>query len=251
MQQYFIKERAEIGQSISFDEEQSHHMMHVVRMKKDDIVRIADSSHRLFHVRIDIQKAGVCGQVIEELVDRTRASVEVTLIQGMIKGEKWDFLIQKACELGVSKIVPLISQRSVVKIPREKLDKKLSRWNKIALEACEQCKRSTRAEVLPPISLQEIAAYRSDVNLIAYEKADAASEKLYHVLSSHPHPSSVTCVIGSEGGFAQEEVQILMKQEFCRISLGYRILRAETAALSLLNTIDFYYDMIGDKNDKS
>ena len=231
MQQYFIKERAEIGQSISFDEEQSHHMMHVVRMKKDDIVRIADSSHRLFHVRIDIQKAGVCGQVIEELVDRTRASVEVTLIQGMIKGEKWDFLIQKACELGVSKIVPLISQRSVVKIPREKLDKKLSRWNKI--------------------SLQEIAAYRSDVNLIAYEKADAASEKLYHVLSTHPYPSSVTCVIGSEGGFAQEEVQILMKQEFCRISLGYRILRAETAALSLLNTIDFYYDMIGDKNDKS
>lgn len=247
MQQYFINQKVKVGDTVLFNEEQIHHILHVVRMKTDDIVRISDASHSLFHVRLNLQKKHAVGIALEALEDHTKTKVEITLIQGLIKGEKWDYLIQKACELGVTRIVPFVSKRSVVKIMDDKIDKKLQRWNKIALEACEQCKRSTPVEVLAPISFRNIANYRSDMNLIAYEDADACSEKLFHVLRQEPEVQSISCVIGSEGGFEKEEVRQLIDEGFHRISLGYRILRAETAALSIINTIDFYYNMLGDQ----
>lgn len=246
MQQYFVDINVKVGQIITFNDEQSHHIMRVMRMKKDDVVRVSDAKHQLFLVRVDMDMKHAYGCVKEPIEDRTRAHVEITLVQGLIKGEKWDYVIQKACELGVTKIVPFVSNRSVVKIQNEKIDKKLQRWNKIALEACEQCKRSMPVEVTNPIHLSDVKQVLSELNLIAYEDADHISDKLYHILKMHPTCKSITCVIGSEGGFAKEEVDQFIEQGFHAVSLGTRILRAETAAISMINNIEFYYDMIGD-----
>lgn len=249
MQQYFINEIAKMNDTIKFDGEQAHHILNVLRMKNNDIVRIVDANHHMFYGSLQIEQKDVYACIHEEIEDTTKTNVEIVLLQGLIKGEKWDYVIQKACELGVSKIVPFVSSRSVVKIQDEKMDKKLVRWNKIALEACEQCKRSTLVEVTQPIAFKDILTYQSDLNLIAYEEADAKSEKLYDALAQNKTISSISCVIGSEGGFSKEEVDYLNKQGFMRISLGTRILRAETAAISIVNSIGFYYEMIGDRYD--
>ena len=164
---------------------------------------------------------------------------------GLIKGDKWDLLIQKACELGVEQIIPFTSSRCVVKNKAEKQDKKLTSWNKIAKEACEQCKRSALVKVHAPIPFAELTKWTQPnaLKLIAYEDADLEGQHLASLLAQHKKPSHVLIVIGAEGGFAKEEVELLRQHDFACVSLGGRILRAETAAFYALSVISFYYEL--------
>ena len=187
--------------------------------------------------------------MVREVRDCSQTSVELILAQGMIKGEKWDYLLQKSAELGVAEIIPFVSSRCVVKIKDEKSEKKIVRWNKILCEACEQCKRSTLVRLQPPCTFSQLSQIDADLRLIAYEDADCKSERLCEVLRAHPSPKRVLMVVGSEGGFSADEVEALTATGFHRVSLGGRILRAETAAISLLNSIEFYYDMAGEKDE--
>ncbi|MEG2507005.1 MAG: 16S rRNA (uracil(1498)-N(3))-methyltransferase [Longicatena sp.] len=246
MQQYFINTNFEKNAKIELNKEQAHHVAHVMRMKEGTRIRLANLIGQLFYASIGYEDGGkkVFAQVLEEIVDNTKTRVKITLLQGMIKGEKWDYLLQKSAELGVSQIVPFVSSRSVVKSKEEKIDKKMIRWNKILQEACEQCKRSTLVDLKEPVSFEELITYRSELNIIAYEDADTLSESLSRVLCAHHNITSVSIVVGCEGGFSKEEVAYLQGEGFLSVSLGARILRAETAALALTNSIVFYYDMM-------
>ena len=125
---------------------------------------------------------------VREVRDCSQTSVELILAQGMIKGEKWDYLLQKSAELGVAEIIPFVSSRCVVKIKDEKSEKKIVRWNKILCEACEQCKRSTLVRLQPPCTFSQLSQIDADLRLIAYEDADCKSERLCEVLRAHPSP---------------------------------------------------------------
>lgn len=245
MQQYFIKETIQHKQCIVMDKEQAHHIKHVMRMKEGDMIRIATQDACLFRATVQYKKEEVCANIIEELIDYTQSPVSITLLQGMIKKEKWDFLLQKCAELGVTTIVPFVSSRCVVKAKEERLDKKMLRWNKILLEACEQCKRSTLVDLKEPCSMALAMNYKSDLNIIAYEDADTMSEQLYTILQKHKDIRSISIVIGCEGGFSAEEVQQFQEAGYVRTSLGTRILRAETAAMSCINSTTFFYEMEG------
>ena len=251
MQQYFIEQTIEEQKSIWMNQEQAHHIAHVMRMREGEIIRIVDAKSAIYHAAVHYDKKNVMACIQDAIVDHTKNTVEITLLQGMIKKEKWDFLLQKSAELGVNTIVPFLSSRSVVKNKEERLDKKMIRWNKILLEACEQCKRSTLVRLEEPCTLKDLSQYKSEVNLIAYEDADACSEKLSTILKQYPYARSITLAIGCEGGFSKEEVAYLCAQGFARISLGTRILRAETAALAGINSISFYYEMVGEEHENS
>ena len=212
-------------------------------MKDHAIVRIVDVAYTIFLASIQKVNKEVKATILEQIEDKTKLPIKVTLVQGLIKGEKWDFLLQKTSELGVHTIVPFSSKRSVVKTKKESIDKKLMRWNKISLEACEQCKRSTLVQIEEPISFSEITNYKSQLNIIAYEDADCESESLGKIMKQNPNITSITFVVGCEGGFDKEEVAYLEKHGFQRVSLGTRILRAETAAMYVVNAANFYYDM--------
>lgn len=245
MQQYFIHTSTQVGDVIQLNEEQAHHISHVMRMKHNACIRIADVQAHVFLALIVFQKGKVYAHITEQIEDTTKNCVDITLAQGLIKGDKWDYLLQKSAELGVCRILPFMSSRCVVKHKEEKADKKLARWNKILLEACEQCKRSTLVEMREPMKLAALYEQTADVKLIAYEDADTTSERLCDVLQSYPNVHKVLVVVGSEGGFSSTEVKELCAHGFVKVSLGTRILRAETAALALLNSIAFYYDMKG------
>lgn len=247
MQQYFVEELGNPNEQVLLDNEQAHHIRRVLRMKTGDIIRLADGTGRVMSASVEIEKDAVYANIIEEVIDTSITKVKMILAQGMIKGEKWDYVLQKSAELGVQEFVPFVSSRCVVRLKDEKMDKKLSRWNKILLEASEQCKRSTLVSLANPCIFSDLKKINADLRIIAYEDADQISEKLCDVLASHKEIKSILLVVGCEGGFSKEEVEELVADGFHRVSLGGRILRAETAALSLLSNVEFFYDMEGDR----
>lgn len=241
MQQYFVKEPLHLHQRIELNEEQSHHIQHVLRMKQGEQIRIANAMQEVFSAHVEFVQKQVYA-ILDEAIDVPKSERTITLAQALIKGEKWDFLVQKACELGVSQIQPFVSKRCVVKIKDEKQDKKRTRWNKIALEACEQCKRPSIVEVREPIDMSSLLMQEADVKLIAYELADHTTMKLKDALDQHADAQSILCVIGPEGGFEERELQEFMRHGYHCVSLGPRILRAETAALAMIHSITFTFD---------
>ena len=213
-------------------------------MKNETIVRVVDSKAQAFYASILYEDNHPFAKVIEEIKETGESRIKITLYMGLIKGEKWDYLIQKACECGVYSIVPAMSSRSVVKIKEEKNDRKLERWNKIAAEACEQCKRVHQVEVSNPIELKNIQPDDS-LKLIAYEDADVHGSNMAKLLINNDK-NDISILIGPEGGFSKEEVKHMQSMGYQCISLGTRIFRAETAALFALNAITYHYDLLGE-----
>ena len=128
MQQYFVNDQLALQHPVMLDEAQTHHVLHVMRMKNETLVRVADNSGIVMLAKIVINGNEVTAVPFEVVTQRESDETEITLIMSLIKGERWDMAIQKACELGVNRIVPLQSRYSVVKLLKEKTDKKLKRW---------------------------------------------------------------------------------------------------------------------------
>ena len=146
--------------------EQTHHIRRVMRMQQGDVIRVADNSGRVLLAEVEYHQEEAAARVVREVRDCSQTSVELILAQGMIKGEKWDYLLQKSAELGVAEIIPFVSSRCVVKIKDEKSEKKIVRWNKILCEACEQCKRSTLVRLQPPCTFSQLSQIDADLRLI-------------------------------------------------------------------------------------
>lgn len=243
MQQYFVDKAIHRNDNIQFNDEQSHHIMRVMRMKENDWVRIVDADSNAYFASLHFSNGNVTGK-IEEVSDKICENpVKIILLMGMIKKDKWDLCLQKACECGVHTIVPFISSRSVVQLS-DTTSKKVERWNKIAMEACEQCKRNHLVEVYKPMSFKEaIKHVQADLNLIAYEDANIQAESLKKVLKNHTSPHTIAICIGVEGGFDEKEIEFALQNDYQCISLGGRILRAETAAMALLSHLCYEYEL--------
>lgn len=246
MQQYFIEN--EISKHILFNEEQAHHIKNVMRMKEGNVVKVVDSNEHAALVSIYYENKNVFGNLVEMCQTNTESNINITLGMCLIKKDKWDFCIQKVCECGVYDIMPILSSRCVVKSNDEKESKKLVRWQKIASEACEQSKRNHCSTIHKVIDYQDIQNIDTDLKLIAYENADSIASNIAAVLSEHPSVHSIFILIGPEGGFSEEEVSYAMNLGFKCVSLGKRILRAETAAISAINMITYHYDLLGEVN---
>ncbi len=235
MQQLFIDQEAKLNQEISLNEEQQHHLKNVLRMKQEDIIRVVDSASKRYYAKLVEQRgtfAIVCFEAIEASMER---NYEVTLLVGLIKKEKWDWVLQKSTELGVSKIVPFESMRTVVKSKEEKVNKKQERYQKIVLEAANQCKRDRVPEITLPIKLKDAAKYKSEINLVAYERVDSTSLNIKEAIKEF---GNVTVIIGPEGGFDESEIAMLVDEGYRCVNLGKRILRAETAVVYALSALD-------------
>jgi 16S rRNA (uracil1498-N3)-methyltransferase len=172
---------------------------------------------------------------LQELDEDNEMPVKVTIIQALIKGDKWDYFLQKSTECGVARIVPFISERNVVKWDPKTDQKKLERWRKIVREAAEQSKRNLIPEVTFPIRLDELPNHQSEMNFVAYENASHTDRQLKDIRFD---ASSVTLLIGSEGGFTPREIDRCIAYGYEPIGLGRRILRAETAAIVALTLIE-------------
>lgn len=233
MQRYF----ATINQdySVCFTKEDEHHILHVMRMKKNDEIEVV-SEQKVFLCRLD-EVNPLKVSVIHEIASDVEIKEDITLLFALTKGDKIDLVLQKATELGVKKVALIASERTVVSYENKDTDKKLQRFNKIMKEASEQCHRLIVPELLGIYHLNNLPKeVFSDLNYVAYEK-DA--NDVHHMFEGLQNGKSITVLVGPEGGFSEQEINKLTSQGFIRTSLGKRILRAETAAIYALSVIGY------------
>lgn len=223
MQQYFVDKEIQSDEIIELDKEVLHHLIKVLRKDSVYTFRIADMNGKIFHAHLIDDKRCMIDEFLDE---NNELDCDITCILSLIKSDKFELCIQKLTELGVKRIVPYNARRSVVKIKEKK---KLERFDKIAREASEQCHRNFIPEICDPCDLKDLKNYLSERNYICYE-----SERN---ISDIDKSSSVTYIIGPEGGFEDQEYEKIVSMGFESISLGKRILRAETAALYMTSLI--------------
>ncbi len=207
--------------------EKSRYLLSVLRCKKGDAVTVIDGRGSAYSAEIvSVVKKDVFIDITGEFLLDAELPARLTLCQGLLKGEKMDLVIQKATELGVAEIVPLVTERTIVKETR-----KVKRWHTIAEEAAEQCGRAVVPLVRDPEKLEDILNREKMNGLLFWEGGGKALAEAMGVIDSS---RTVHIFIGPEGGFTAAEVRKAEGQGIVRATLGKRILRAETAAIAAI-----------------
>jgi len=233
MPRRFITENYKINENkIEIFGEESKHIL-VTRNNVGDEIELNEYICKI----ISIDKNNIVCEIIGQAEKVGVPNTKITLYQALLKADKMEYVIQKSVELGVSQIVPFKSKNVVVKVDEKDSSKKNARWNKIALEAVKQCGRSDIVSVENIINFNEMKENLSeyDIVILAYENE---KEPLKSILHSLDKTEKIAIIIGCEGGFNLDEVeQILQNKNAVSVSLGSRILRAETASLNLLSIL--------------
>jgi 16S rRNA (uracil1498-N3)-methyltransferase len=229
---FFIDPNQAAGESIVLTGPEAHHLINVLRMAPGQAIELFDGSGlRLMCTITAIKHGTVILQVDQRTVDRPPAA-PLTLAQAMLKGKKMDFLIQKATELGVHSFQPLLTRFCEKKTHNSR---QAERWQRIMLEACKQCGRALPMEIREPLPLDRCEFDRESSLLMPWE--DEQSRPLSPALLRRDRP--VWLLIGPEGGFHDAEAALARKLGFTTVSLGSRILRAETAALACISIVQY------------
>ena len=234
MQRYFVEHQN--LPEIRFDFETEHHIKHVMRYRVGETIEIVQDG-RLYFAKLTSLDP-VIAHVEQEIIEE-KALPKVTIVQSLVKENKMDFILQKATELGVSKIIPYQAARSVVKVSNKE-EKKLMRWRKIVKEASEQSKRIWIPEVTNPYTLSALCQIEGyDIKILC--TVNEMSKTLKQVLQNIDSHATILFVIGPEGGFTKEEEDTLLQHHFLPCSLGPLVFRTETVALYLLSVVDYLF----------
>lgn len=224
--------------------EHHHRLSRVLKVQVGEAVELIDGRGTIFNTAIfNVSKTKTSLRFISKRFV-PKPKTEITLAQAIAKGDRFDFVIQKVTELGVSRIVPLITRRTVVKIPKGREKSKLNRWREIARHALEQSGQAWLPEISEPKSFHDfvVSPKASELNLFFYE--EEGERRIKDVWPSSL-PEGVLVLIGPEGGFDPAEAQLAVKAGFLSLSLGKTILRTDTAPMAALSIIQFLTGNIG------
>lgn len=218
----------------------AHHLAHVMRGRVGDHIVVADDEGKVGeYVMTAFTDSSVSLELVEYLAENTESPVKITLAQCLPKGDKLELITQKATELGVNSIVPLTSDNCVVRYDAKKAQAKQEKWQKIANEAGKQCGRSLLPEVEPVTPLKnwlKAMAHEDMALCMCYENEEQIGIKEFLTNCRHKR---IAVVIGPEGGFSLDEVAYAHSLGITPVSLGNRILRAETAAIAAVTIIQY------------
>lgn len=214
---------------IVLDDNAGRHVAKVLRLANGAALRLFDGQGGEYSAAIkEVGKREVTVNVGEHSPIEVESPLIVTLAQGISKGERMDFTIQKAVELGVQRIVPLDTEHSVVNLKGDRRDKKLEHWRGVIISACEQCGRNTLPELLPMQSLNSwLEVPQEGTGILLDHRAKGS-------ISTLEKPTAVTLLIGPEGGLSDTERATAYEMGYTGLCLGPRVLRTETAALTAL-----------------
>ncbi len=214
---------------VTLYDETARQIRTVLRMQPDDELVILDNSGAAWRVRLtEFSKSTIQGELVETVTLDTEPQTRLRLYQGVLKGQKFEWVLQKCTELGVTEFVPLLTERAIIR-NRTDLAKKRVRWQRIIQEAAEQSKRARLPLLHEAMSLTEALSAAGQLNLLAWEEA-SRGETISQVLASQSQ-LDIGLFIGSEGGFSTAEAQQARQADVKLVTLGPRILRAETASL--------------------
>lgn len=222
------------GKRITLEGNAASHITRVLRLRVGASLTLFDGGGGEFEASIDKAHGGTVTVAIGEhhAIERESPLV-VTLAQGVSRGERMDLVVQKATELGVRQLVPVLTERSVVRLTAQQSDRKVNHWRAITVAACEQCGRNRLPAVAAPVALapflRDAAAATSATRLLLSPEGSTTLAALKRPLSA-----PLTVLIGPEGGLTDEEEQAAVAAGFAAVRLGPRVLRTETAAIAAL-----------------
>ncbi|HAK60364.1 MAG TPA: 16S rRNA (uracil(1498)-N(3))-methyltransferase [Nitrospiraceae bacterium] len=237
---FFITPDQVQGKQITVSGEDHRHIRTVLRKQPGDMLMLSDGQGTEYITRIiRSDRSGITAEITERSTREIRYP-RITLGQGLPKSDKMDWIVQKATELGVAKIVPLMTERTIVKVKDE--EKRIARWQRICREAAMQSARPDISQVGPITSFHDFvmtpAREPKTLLLLPWEEG---TEPIKNVLRNNPEVQHIVAIIGPEGGLSEAEARSAEQQGFSTVSLGPSILRSETAAMAVLSMVVYEY----------
>ena len=244
MPRFFLDHPTAVGERVTLLGDDAHHISYALRMAAGEEITVTDSEGKGFLCRLSaLDGVSVSADVISQVASTGESPVRVHLFQAYPKSDKLEFIIQKAVELGAFSITPFESDRCIKRPKAEKVAHQLERQKRIALEAAKQCGRDVLPEVKAPISFDEMLSLASSYPLALFAHPSEATVSVRRILESEKAPSDIAIVVGSEGGFSEEEFLRAKAAGLLPTSLGARVLRCETAPLFLLSAISYAFEL--------
>ena len=228
----YCGQNLEIGKVLTLLQDSSKHLAQVLRKKEGSLIELFDGKGSSYTAEIiSSQKKRVKVKLVEEPVFQDRKGIKISLGQSLIKTEPFSFSIQKATELGVVSISPLYTERTVIKLKSNSTKSRKARWQSIATHACQQCGENWLPEINEIQRLKDwTQAVKAKHKIVLYPGAETK-------LSSLTFDDSVAIAVGPEGDFTDSEIKLLTKKDFLPVKLGERVLRADTAVISVVSAI--------------
>lgn len=241
MHHFFVDKKYIDNEFITIKGSDVNHIKNVLRMKQGEELLISNGVDKDYYCRIDkISDDEIKAKIYDTDSMGSELDTEFYLFQCLPKGDKMELIIQKAVELGVKEIIPVASKRAIVKLDDKKADTKVKRWNLISESAAKQSRRIIIPQVKKPMTFGEAIEYTKtmDISIIPYENYKDMTETR-HVIDKIQPGMKVGIFIGPEGGFDESEIEMSMEAGVERVSLGRRILRTETAGMTILSILMF------------
>lgn len=241
MRRFFTEPQNIIGNIANIFED-SRHIEKVLRMKCDDEILVFDGTGYEYTARLTEIERNLCkAEILKKEFSLSEPKTKITLFQGLPKSGKMELIVQKAVELGVTRIVPVMMERCVTKIADAAASaEKSKRWNKVSVEAAKQCGRGLVPEVTEAVAFEKAIQMLTKIQLplMPYEVLGHEGKcDLKRILSDNPDATEFGIMVGPEGGFSDEEAALAQTSGICAIGLGKRILRTETVASALIPVI--------------
>ena len=229
------------NQIIRLDEKGGHYIARVLRARVGDLLVLFNGEGGEYEAEIiRLDKKGVEVKLISFLEREVESSIHIDLAQGIARGEKMDFIVQKATELGVKKIFPLITARFQGKLKEEQKEKRLIHFRSVIASACEQCGRNQLPDMPGIWTFNEwLFNVKADYRFVLHPRAE--NKSLPSLPEQFPKNTSIAVLIGPEGGLTEEEMTKALQHGFLPLQLGPRILRTETATLAILAILQSRY----------
>ncbi|MFZ3576495.1 16S rRNA (uracil(1498)-N(3))-methyltransferase [Virgibacillus sp. DJP39] len=249
MQRYFVPEENWEEDRLIITGDDAHHVIRVMRGSVGDkIICNHPSGYAVLGELVTIDD-NVTVSIVKFLQETVELPIHVTIAQGLPKGDKLEYVLQKGTELGASRFIPFTADRSVVKWDQKKASKKMTRFAKITKEASEQSHRNRIPQISSVMSLKELIEDTKDydVKIFAYEEEAKTDSFVSYasVISKLKSKQKIIVCIGPEGGFSNNEVDLLKENNFLSVRIGPRILRTETASLYVLASISYQFEELG------
>jgi len=223
---------ARVGATIVLDAATTRHIQALRLRRGDQIVLFNGDGHESVAEVVELAKRGAVVQVRSEAAVDRESALAITLAQGICAAERMDLVVQKATELGVTRIIPVVTSRTIMRLSDERQERRETHWRNVAIAACEQCGRNRVPDITPSIRFDAFMAELPEAAL-RIASSPAGDDRL----RSMSPAASVLLFIGPEGGIARDERELLVDRDFRFVRFGPRVLRTETAPLAMLATI--------------
>lgn len=245
MPAFFISSAEIHGTALTLTGELCHHLRASLRVKPGEVLRLTDEHRQRYEVRVSaVAPQALTAEILESRPGLIDTSPRVILAQVILKGDHMDWVVQKASELGVKAVLPLISRHGVVRPQPERVAAQVARWQRIATEAAQQSEQWQPPQVLEPLEVRRFfSGHQATTALLLAERQNAVG------LANVPLPAlptdTITVIVGPEGGWAEEELSQAVDGQCLAVSLGEHILRADTAAVTALSIVQSRLGRLG------